>query len=117
MIARQKAQAGEAGGGKGSAWHTSTRTGSTNKGSKSKASTSKAAPDDIEEQGVDGGGCLGWIWDDLVEMDRFWPHPLLAVLETAGGTAAMLFFQSTSGGPLFRCVLAHKLHTELNVTR
>ena len=107
MIARQKAQAErdrERGTGAEASRPPSGRKASKGKASSSKASSSKApaADDADEEEVVDDGGWCGWIWDDLVEMDCFWPHPLLAILETGYGTAALLFFQTTSGAPLFR---------------
>lgn len=67
--------------------------------SKAKASTSSAGQDDVNKQPEYPLGWFTWVWDDLVDMDPFWPHALLAVSELIVGTVVMLFLQSTSGGP------------------
>jgi hypothetical protein len=122
MKARESSQAQAAAGeraaplakGTASTSKASTSKASTSKASTSKASTSRAskrrssagsAANDSEQVEVeDTGGWFGGICDDLVDMHPFWPHPLLAVLEVAYGTAVLLFLQSTLGGPFFRCV-------------
>ena len=65
----------------------------------SEASTSSAPP---AQQPYYGYDLRSWIHDELVDMDSFWPHVLLSVLETVLGACLVLFVQCLLGGPWFR---------------
>lgn len=44
------------------------------------------------------------IWDDLVDMEQFWTHAALAVVELVAGTVALMAIASCLGAPTLRCV-------------
>lgn len=85
--------------------------------SSTKASTSKGD----EDVGVNyGWDIAAWIYDELVDMNSFWTHLMLAVSETVCGSAVMFFFQINLGGPLLRyalllqaCSFSHCTHSYL----
>jgi hypothetical protein len=57
------------------------------------------ASEDQDEQDRD---LLGQLWDDLVDMEPFWTHVLLALLEVMLGTCMLLFVATCLGAPSFR---------------
>lgn len=44
------------------------------------------------------------IWDDLVDMERFWTHAAVAVVEVVAGSLALVAIASCLGAPTLRCV-------------
>jgi hypothetical protein len=81
----------------------STSGASTSRVAEKRPSTDSAGKRGEHAEEDYAGGWFGWIWDDLVDMHPFWPHPLLALSELVCGGAVLLFFQSCLGGPFFRC--------------
>jgi hypothetical protein len=106
MKARENAQAGctaAASTGPLARGNPSTSGASTSRISERRPSTDSAGKGGEDEEEDYAGGWFGWMWDDLVDMHPFWPHPLLALSELVFGGAVLLFFQSCLGGPFFRC--------------
>jgi hypothetical protein len=64
-------------------------------------------PDDAEdlEEGPEGWGTR--LWNALVDMDAFWTHMLLAVLECAGGTGLTLFAMYCLQAPMKKYDVRH----------
>lgn len=48
-------------------------------------------------------GLAARLWDDLVDMERFWPHAVLAAAELAGGTLLLGAIATCLGAPTLRC--------------
>ena len=46
------------------------------------------------------------VWDDLVDMEKFWTHAAVAVAELLAGTLVLVCLASCLGAPTWRCVFS-----------
>lgn len=53
-----------------------------------------------------GDGLAARVWDDLVDMEKFWTHAALAVLEQAAAAVVLAAVASCLGAPALRCARA-----------